>query len=70
MNMRTCLVTGQKHPIEALLRFTIQSNTLVFDGKTKNPGRGGYVLPEQKEKLPHLKKKIEHFLRANSIVFE
>lgn len=71
LRTRTCLVTGQKHTQETLLRFVVVGNALVFDTRNKAPqlGRGGYVVPEVSaiDKLPHIHKKICHFLKKKQI---
>jgi predicted RNA-binding protein YlxR (DUF448 family) len=64
--LRTCLVTGKKLPADEMQRFTIIDQQIVFDEAKKNPGRGGYVLNDESvmAKLPKLKKKIQHFMKA------
>jgi predicted RNA-binding protein YlxR (DUF448 family) len=66
---RTCLVTKQKAPVEALLRFTVQNRKLVFDGAVKASGRGGYVIKEivAIEKLPKLAGKVAYFLKVKKV---
>lgn len=66
---RTCLVTKQKAPVEALFRFTVQEGQLVFDTDVKQPGRGGYIIKsvEALEKLSKLKGKVAHFLKVKKI---
>lgn len=67
MPIRTCLVTGKKAEQSAFFRFTVQNGNLVFDSTKRNTGRGGYVIPSETalQKLPHLQKKIAHFLKTS-----
>ena len=71
MPIRTCLVTGEKKEQKEFLRFTVQEGKIVFDGKKKYSGRGGYVVnkPDVIEKLTSKKMmgKICHFLKVKRI---
>jgi predicted RNA-binding protein YlxR (DUF448 family) len=86
MNKRTCLVTGKTEDPSRLLRFTISDGALLFDDPSynpgsrtrvgakvkKNPGRGGYVLNDPKiiKKLPHIKGKIQYYLKVKNVEIE
>lgn len=66
---RTCLVTKTKAHPSALLRFTVQNESLVFDEAVKAPGRGGYIIKDKTvlEKLPKLAGKIAYFLKVKKV---
>lgn len=63
MNDRTCIVTRQTGPAEALLRFVAAPDgTIAFDQKRKLPGRGCHVLNDQNALEQAIKKNL--FARA------
>lgn len=66
---RTCLVTKQKADPKDLLRFTVIEGQLIFDGRAKAPGRGGYVIKDANaiEKLPKMAGKIAYFLKVKKV---
>jgi len=58
---RRCLVTGETHPRDALLRFACSPDgQVVFDVKAKLPGRGVWISPSRS----HIKQAIDKKLFA------
>jgi len=51
--------------VDKLCRFTVFSHKLIFDRATKNPGRGGYVLPAEVTQLLKLKGRVRHFMNIS-----
>ena len=66
---RTCLITKTVAGPETLLRFTVVSGQLVFDGSVKAPGRGGYVVKDANaiDKLGKMAGKIAYFLKVKKV---
>lgn len=72
MPIRTSIFTGKKEDTEKFWRFTVQKGQLVFDGKKKNPGRGGYMEKDMNliSKLPKMKGKIAYVLKAKDLTID
>lgn len=60
-NIRTCIITKKKYSKSELLRFSVNDNKIVINGKT---GKGYYIYPSYKNydillKTKLLNKKLE-----------